>query len=83
MLQAVLDGQRERFTEYQRRLQLAAGKPLRSYDVTEERVNALPIVEVDGLGLLVSRFFHEPTRHFAEDAPTEATPDEPPAGDDH
>jgi hypothetical protein len=66
ILESLLAGQRERYEEYLRRLRLAAGKSLEPYAVAEETVSQLPVADVDAFGLLVSRFFHNPTAHFPE-----------------
>jgi hypothetical protein len=67
----LVDAQRQRYLEYQERLHKAAGQKLESSPLTEETLRRLPVAEVDGLGLLVSRFFHKPEQHFAPPAPPE------------
>jgi hypothetical protein len=64
----VLDAQRGRFEEYLRRLNLAAGRPLEPYGQGQDGGATLPVAGVDALGLLVSRFFDDPARHFTEPA---------------
>ncbi len=66
ILEELVEGQRRRYEEYKRRLSQAAGQPLRAYPLDEERLKALPVAEMDALGLLVSHFFQDPARHFGE-----------------
>jgi hypothetical protein len=75
ILESLLAGQRQRYEEYQRRLNLAAGRKLAPYPAGEGGAAELPVAGVDAFGLLVSRFFHEPDAHFPELA---AQPGEPP-----
>jgi hypothetical protein len=75
-LEELLDAQRKRFLEYQERLAKAASQPLTAYPLTEVSVQSLPVAEVDPLGLLISRFLHQPAARFPE------AKDPPPAGDD-
>ena len=66
VLEQLLASQRQRYEEYLHRLNVAAGRPLEPYAVSDESAAALPVADVDALGLLVSRFFHNPAAHFAE-----------------
>jgi hypothetical protein len=68
-LAELLDAQRKRFHEYQDRLAKAAGRTLAPYPLTEVSVQSLPVAEVDPLGLLISRFLHQPAERFVEDKP--------------
>jgi hypothetical protein len=84
LLQSVLDAQRRRFEEYLRRVNLAAGRPLEPYEQGQGAAATLPVAGVDALGLLVSRFFDDPARHFPEpaapDGDTSQTADIAPPG---
>jgi hypothetical protein len=74
-LAELVEGQRARFREYQHRLELAAGKPLSSYPLTEETVRVMPVAEVDPMGLLISAFLRQPALRFRpEPAPGDSTP---------
>ena len=77
-LAELLDAQRKRFVEYQERLAKAAGQVLTLYPLTEVSVQSLPVAEVDPLGLLISRFLHQPAARFQETSPK----DTPPTGED-
>jgi hypothetical protein len=77
-LAELLDAQRKRFVEYQERLAKAAGQALTLYPLTEVSVQSLPVAEVDPLGLLISRFLHQPATRFEETPPQDA----PPTGED-
>lgn len=79
-LAELLDAQRKRFLEYQDRLVKAAGKPLAPYPLTEVSVQSLPVAEVDPLGLLISRFLHQPAERFPE--AKEAVTSKPTPGED-
>ncbi|HKI98304.1 MAG TPA: hypothetical protein VKB51_07510 [bacterium] len=79
ILESLLDGQRKRYEEYQRRLNLAAGRPLQPYATNDDSASQLPVVDVDAFGLLVSRFFDNPAAHFP-DLANEGSPDAPPPG---
>jgi hypothetical protein len=81
-LAELLDAQRARFIEYQERLAKAAGRPLSAYPLTEVAVQSLPVAEVDPLGLLISRFLHQPAARFPSAQPERPAPagDDPPAG---
>lgn len=78
-LAELLDAQRKRFLEYQDRLAKAAGKPPASYPLTEVSVQSLPVAEVDPLGLLISRFLHQPAERFPEAKPEKSSPGEDPS----
>ncbi len=77
-LAELLDAQRKRFLEYQERLARASGQSLAPYPLTEVSVQSLPVAEVDPLGLLISRFLHQPAARFQDAKPQEP----PPAGED-
>ena len=62
-----LEHQRERFREYQRRLELGAGKRPEPYDLDEQSVKALPVAELDSLGLFISKALHDPAARFKKD----------------
>ncbi|HEX9844530.1 MAG TPA: hypothetical protein VGC20_17355 [bacterium] len=79
ILEQLLGGQRQRYEEYLRRLNLAAGRNLEPYAVTDDGTAGLPVADVDAFGLLVSRFFDNPAGHFP-DLAREAAPDAPPSG---
>lgn len=81
-LAELLDAQRKRFLEYQDRLAKAAGQSLAPYPLTEVAVQSLPVAEVDPLGLLISRFLHQPVARFPEAQPQEPSPagEDPSAG---
>lgn len=79
ILQGLLDGQRRRFEEYLQRLDLAAGRAVEPYAVSEDSVEGLPVADVDAFGLLVSRFFENPAQHFQEPA-GEPPPESPAPG---
>lgn len=64
MLSELVEQQRARYREYQQRLRQAAGGKLQAYPATEGTLQRLPVARVDGLGLLVSHFLHEPARRF-------------------
>jgi hypothetical protein len=59
-----LEHQRERFTEYQRRLELIAGQRPEPYPLNEDMVKTLPVAEVDALGLFISKALHDPAARF-------------------
>ena len=61
-----LEQQRQLFQEYQRRLALIGGAPPAPYPLSEEIVKALPVAEVDPLGLLISHALHNPARRFGK-----------------
>ena len=67
ILEEIVEGQRQRFEEYKKRLLLAAGKNMQPYEMDDEKLKDLPIAEVDALGLLVSDFFISPARQFKID----------------
>jgi hypothetical protein len=81
ILESLLSGQRQRYEEYLKRLNLAAGTNVQAYALSEEATGQLPVADVDAFGLLVSRFFHNPGVHFpeltAEPAPDPAPPAAP------
>jgi len=81
-LAELVEGQRVRFREFQRRLELAAGQSLSSYPLTEETVRVMPVAEVDPLGLLISAFLRQPLDRFRPDpaSPAAASPEGAPAG---
>lgn len=81
-LAELLDAQRARFIEYQERLAKAAGRTINAYPLTEVAVQNLPVAEVDPLGLLISRFLHQPATRFPQAQPEHPAPagDDPPAG---
>ncbi|MDH4248301.1 MAG: hypothetical protein OEW39_10835, partial [Deltaproteobacteria bacterium] len=66
LLETLLRQQRTRYQEYQHRLGLAAGVTLQPYDLKEGNLTRLDVVETDGLGLLISRFFSESSQHFPD-----------------
>lgn len=84
-LAELVEGQRVRFREFQHRLELAAGRPLSSYPLTEDTVRVMPVAEVDPLGLLISAFLRQPLQRFRPDAASpsasqdSASSDAPPA----
>ena len=61
-----LEHQRERFREYQRRLELAAGRRPEPYGLDEESVKSLPVAELDSLGLFISKALHDPAARFTK-----------------
>ncbi len=65
ILENLLEGQRRRYEEYRERLTLAAGHDLEPYPLGDEEISNLPVAELDPLGLLVSRFFHQPEKLFS------------------
>ena len=66
LLEGLIQQQRARFVEYQSRLNLAAGESILPYALEDKTLARLDVVETDGLGLLVSRFFSDSSRHFPE-----------------
>ncbi len=66
VLEQLLAGQRQRYEEVLQRLNVAAGRPLEPYAVSDDSVSALPVADVDAFGLLVTRFFHNPAAHFPQ-----------------
>ncbi len=81
-LTLALEGQAQRYREYQQRLKLAAGGKLTGYAPTDETLQRLPVAAVDALGLLVSPFLHEPAKRFdqAPEAGEQAPGSGAPAG---
>jgi hypothetical protein len=74
ILAGAVEAQRQRFREYQERMRLIAGGEVASYPVSEEMLRALPVAEMDAMGLLVSTALHNPARRFEsaeEEAPSE------------
>jgi hypothetical protein len=61
-----LEQQRQRYLEYQRRLALIGGAPPAPYPLNENIVKALPVAEVDPVGLLISEALHNPARRFGK-----------------
>jgi hypothetical protein len=80
-LARLVEAQRTRATEYQARLRKAAGKPLTGYPLTGESARALPVAETDPLGLLISRFLHDPARRFEPAESGKSPPHPDPKGD--
>ena len=64
-LGSLLESQRARYEQYRERLGLMAGGEPEPYPLTEETLKALPVAEVDVLGLLVPNALLEPARRFA------------------
>jgi hypothetical protein len=60
----LLEQHRQRYVEYERRLELIAGRRPEPYALDEERLTSLPVAEVDPLGLLISHALHNPTARF-------------------
>lgn len=78
ILEELVGGQRKRYEEYKKRLTLAAGKKLPPYPLDENTLKNLPVAELDALGLMVSRFFSNPAKHFGlDDNKPDANPESP------
>ena len=86
IIENLLEGQRLRYEEYRRRIALAAGRNLEPYAAPEEALGPESVSEVDAFGLLISRFFKEPTTLFpdlkAPDTPREPPSETPPSDPD-
>ncbi len=72
-LTGYLEAQRRRYEEYQERLRRMVGDP-GQYPMEQDGLAALPVAEVDSLGLLMPTALARPERHFLRE--------QPPANDD-
>jgi len=80
ILESLLNSQRTRYEEYQKRINLAAGRRLTPYDTSGDNPDSLGVSGVDALGLLISRFFHNPAGLFPGLKEPEDDSDPPPEG---